>query len=134
MTAWADLRVSGARRGFREPIDVVANLCEKIAEEREDDAAFAVEFAYGSGVCRRRDGIHHRRAGGITSPPREHRHHPGIAGMLIVYGVAHNPAVAAVLLHQAIGLLVPLVGGGIAYMIIRRRLGLLRTRPSDDST
>jgi uncharacterized membrane protein YbhN (UPF0104 family) len=58
----------------------------------------------------------------------------GIAGMLIVYGVAHNPAVAAVLLHQAIGLLVPLVGGGIAYMIIRRRLGPLRTRPSDDST
>jgi uncharacterized membrane protein YbhN (UPF0104 family) len=57
----------------------------------------------------------------------------GIAGMLIVYGVAHNPAVAAVLLHQAIGLLVPLVGGGIAYVIIRRRLGPIRTRPSDGS-
>jgi uncharacterized membrane protein YbhN (UPF0104 family) len=47
----------------------------------------------------------------------------GIAGMLIVYGVHHNPAVAAVLLHQAIGLLVPLVGGAIAYLIIRRQLG-----------
>ncbi len=47
----------------------------------------------------------------------------GIAGMLIVYGVHHNPAVAAVLLHQAIGLLVPLVGGTIAYVIIRRQLG-----------
>ena len=47
----------------------------------------------------------------------------GIAGMLIVYGVHHNPAVAAVLLHQAIGLLVPLVGGAIAYFVIRRKLG-----------
>ncbi len=47
----------------------------------------------------------------------------GIAGMLIVYGVHHNPAVAAVLLHQAIGLVVPLVGGTIAYFVIRRKLG-----------
>ncbi len=43
--------------------------------------------------------------------------------MLVLYGVAHNAAVAAVLLHQAIGLLVPLTGGGIAYTILRRRLG-----------
>jgi len=47
----------------------------------------------------------------------------GIAGMLIVYGVAHNAAIAAVLLHQAIGLLVPLTGGGIAYAILRQRVG-----------
>jgi uncharacterized membrane protein YbhN (UPF0104 family) len=47
----------------------------------------------------------------------------GIAGMLIVYGVHHDPAVAAVLLHQAIGLLVPLAGGTVAYVIIRRQLG-----------
>jgi uncharacterized membrane protein YbhN (UPF0104 family) len=47
----------------------------------------------------------------------------GIAGMLILYGVAHNAAIAAVLLHQAIGLLVPLTGGGIAYAIRRRRVG-----------
>jgi len=47
----------------------------------------------------------------------------GVAGMLIVYGVDHNPAVAAVLLLQAIGLLVPLAGGAIAYIIIRRHLG-----------
>jgi len=46
----------------------------------------------------------------------------GIAGMLILYGVAHNAAIAAVLLHQAIGLLVPLTGGGIAYTILRRRV------------
>ena len=50
----------------------------------------------------------------------------GIAGMLIVYGVNHNPAVAAVLLHQAIGLLVPLTGGTISYAIIRRQLGPIR--------
>jgi len=47
----------------------------------------------------------------------------GMAGMLILYGVAHNAALAAVLLHQAIGLLVPVIGGGIAYTILRRRLG-----------
>jgi uncharacterized membrane protein YbhN (UPF0104 family) len=50
----------------------------------------------------------------------------GVAGMLIAYGVAHNAALAAVLLHQAIGLLVPLVGGAIAYTILRRRLGPIR--------
>lgn len=50
----------------------------------------------------------------------------GMAGMLIVYGVNANTAVAVVLLHQAIGLLVPLTGGVIAYAIIRHRLGPLR--------
>ena len=43
--------------------------------------------------------------------------------MLIIYGVHHNPAVAAVLLHQAIGLVVPLAGGSIAYLVIRREIG-----------
>ncbi len=47
----------------------------------------------------------------------------GIAAMLIVYGVSHNAAIAAVLLHQAVGLLVPLTGGAIAYAILRRRVG-----------
>ncbi len=32
----------------------------------------------------------------------------GMGGMLILYGVGHNVAIAAVLLHQAIGLLVPI--------------------------
>ncbi len=54
----------------------------------------------------------------------------GMAGMLILYGVAANPALAAVLLHQAIGLLVPLTGGAIAYTILRRRLGPLRINPA----
>ena len=55
----------------------------------------------------------------------------GIAGMLIVYGVDHNPAVAAVLLHQAIGLLVPLTGGAIAYATLRRQVGPIRLRAHD---
>jgi Lysylphosphatidylglycerol synthase TM region len=50
----------------------------------------------------------------------------GIAAMLIVYGVAHNPALAAVLLHQAVALLVPLIGGTVAYATLRRRFGPLR--------
>jgi len=56
----------------------------------------------------------------------------GVAGMLIAYGVAHNGALAAVLLHQAIGLLVPLVGGAIAYTILRRRLGPIRRPGAGD--
>jgi uncharacterized membrane protein YbhN (UPF0104 family) len=47
----------------------------------------------------------------------------GIVGMLIVFGVAHSPAIAAVLVYQSIGLLVPLVGGSIAYLLLRRHLG-----------
>ena len=55
----------------------------------------------------------------------------GISGMLILYGVAHNAAFAAVVLYEAIGLLVPLVGGGIAYLLLRRRFGPARTSASD---
>jgi uncharacterized membrane protein YbhN (UPF0104 family) len=58
----------------------------------------------------------------------------GMAGMLILYGVGHNAALAAVLLHQAIGLLVPLIGGGISYAILRRRLGPLRRNTSGKGT
>lgn len=47
----------------------------------------------------------------------------GMAGMLIVFGVEHNQAVAAVVLYQAIGYLVPLIGGGIAYLFLRREFG-----------
>ena len=56
----------------------------------------------------------------------------GMAGMLILYGVTSHAALAAVLLHQAIGLLVPLIGGAIAYTILRRRFGPLRPRPARD--
>ena len=51
----------------------------------------------------------------------------GIAGMLVLYGVAHNAAIAAVLLYEAIGLVVPLIGGGFAYLMLRRRFGPMQT-------
>jgi uncharacterized membrane protein YbhN (UPF0104 family) len=57
----------------------------------------------------------------------------GIAGMLVVYGVAHAPAIAAVLLYEAVGLLVPVAGGGVAYLLLRRRFGPMKTRGSDDA-
>lgn len=57
----------------------------------------------------------------------------GVAGMLILYGVAANTALAAVLVHQAIGLLVPLTGGTVAYAVLRRRLGPLHTHPGADA-
>jgi uncharacterized membrane protein YbhN (UPF0104 family) len=47
----------------------------------------------------------------------------GMAGMLIVFGVEHNEAVAAVVLYQAIGYLVPLIGGGIAYLFLHSEFG-----------
>ena len=50
----------------------------------------------------------------------------GMVGMLILYGVGHNAAVAAVLLYQAIGLLVPLIGGAIAYLFLRSKFGSLQ--------
>jgi uncharacterized membrane protein YbhN (UPF0104 family) len=46
----------------------------------------------------------------------------GMVGMLLLYGVGRNVAVAAVLLYQAVGLLVPFVGGGIAYLLLRRQI------------
>jgi uncharacterized membrane protein YbhN (UPF0104 family) len=57
----------------------------------------------------------------------------GIVGMLILYGVGRNAAVAAVVIYQAVGLLVPLVGGGIAYMLLRRSLGQLQSAEVDQS-
>jgi uncharacterized membrane protein YbhN (UPF0104 family) len=51
----------------------------------------------------------------------------GMVGMLILYGVAHGPAVVAVVLYQAIGLLVPIAGGGVAYLFLRGELGPIRT-------
>jgi len=50
----------------------------------------------------------------------------GMAGVFILYGVGHDPAISAVLLYQAVGLLVPLVGGAIAYTVIRRSLEPIR--------
>lgn len=46
--------------------------------------------------------------------------------MLIVCGVGRNPAIAAVLLYEAIGLIVPLAGGACAYLLLRRQFGPLQ--------
>jgi uncharacterized membrane protein YbhN (UPF0104 family) len=51
----------------------------------------------------------------------------GIAGMLILYGVGRSPAVAAVLVYEAVGLIVPLIGGAVAYLLLRRDFGPMRT-------
>jgi uncharacterized membrane protein YbhN (UPF0104 family) len=51
----------------------------------------------------------------------------GIAGMLILYGVGRSPAVAAVFIYEAVGLLVPLIGGAVAYLLLRREFGPMRT-------
>ena len=48
----------------------------------------------------------------------------GIAGMLILYGVNRYDALGAVLLYEAVGLLVPFVGGSISYLWLRRDLRL----------
>jgi uncharacterized membrane protein YbhN (UPF0104 family) len=55
----------------------------------------------------------------------------GIAGMLVLYGVARGPAVAAVLIYEAVGLLVPLIGGAVAYLLLRREFGPMRTVRGD---
>lgn len=47
----------------------------------------------------------------------------GMIGMFIVYGIHRNTAVAGVLIYQAVGLLVPLIGGAIAYLLLRRDFG-----------
>jgi uncharacterized membrane protein YbhN (UPF0104 family) len=46
----------------------------------------------------------------------------GMVGMFALYGVGRDTALAAVLLYQAVGLLVPLIGGAIAYVLLRREL------------
>ena len=49
----------------------------------------------------------------------------GMAAMLIAYGVDHSDAIAAVVLYQAIGFVVPLIGGAIAYVFLRGQFGPL---------
>lgn len=55
--------------------------------------------------------------------------------MLILYGIHHDAAVAAVVVYQAVSLLVPLVGGAIAYVALRRHLDplALTAAPADPS-
>ncbi len=57
----------------------------------------------------------------------------GMVGMLIVYHVHHDPALAAVLFYQAVGQIVPLAGGGVAYLFLRRDLGSMRAAALESS-
>lgn len=50
----------------------------------------------------------------------------GIAGSLMLYGARSSGAAGAAVLYGAIGLVVPLVGGVIAYLLLRRQLGAAR--------
>jgi uncharacterized membrane protein YbhN (UPF0104 family) len=50
----------------------------------------------------------------------------GIGGCLIIYGAKPNAAAGAAVFYGAIGLIVPLVGGVIAYLLLRRQLGSAR--------
>jgi uncharacterized membrane protein YbhN (UPF0104 family) len=58
----------------------------------------------------------------------------GIAGFLILYGAGHNAAVAAAVTYGAIGLIVPLVGGAIAYLFLRHELAGLSGAPAGSVT
>jgi uncharacterized membrane protein YbhN (UPF0104 family) len=58
----------------------------------------------------------------------------GMTGMLVVFGIDHNNAIAAVVLYQAIGFLVPLIGGGIAYLFLRREFGSMHDESDDEAT
>jgi uncharacterized membrane protein YbhN (UPF0104 family) len=58
----------------------------------------------------------------------------GIAGFLILYGAGHNAAVAAAVTYGAIGLIVPLVGGAIAYLFLRHELAGLAGAPAGSVT
>jgi uncharacterized membrane protein YbhN (UPF0104 family) len=51
-------------------------------------------------------------------------------GFLILYGVEHNAAVAAAVIYGAIGLIVPLIGGAISYLFLRREFAGLATAPA----
>jgi uncharacterized membrane protein YbhN (UPF0104 family) len=55
----------------------------------------------------------------------------GMVGMLTVYGVNGNDATAAVVLYQAIGYIVPLVGGGVSYLFLRRQFAAMGDDESD---
>jgi len=50
----------------------------------------------------------------------------GMVGMLVLYHVPHNDALAAVIVYQAIGQLVPLLGGAIAWVFLRFTIGPLK--------
>lgn len=52
----------------------------------------------------------------------------GIGGCLVLYGAGRNAAVGAAVIYGAIGLIVPFVGGIIAYMLLTHQLLDLRRK------
>ena len=50
----------------------------------------------------------------------------GLVGMLTLAGVSAPDAVAATLLYRLVAYWLPLPAGGIAYLLFRRRIGMLR--------
>jgi uncharacterized membrane protein YbhN (UPF0104 family) len=50
----------------------------------------------------------------------------GIGGCLILYGAGRNVAVGAAVVYGAIGLIVPFVGGLVAYLLLTREVRSLR--------
>jgi len=58
----------------------------------------------------------------------------GMAGMLILYGVKASIAVAAVVLYQAVVLIVPVIGGGVAFLLVRGRLHPVEGESADRSS
>jgi uncharacterized membrane protein YbhN (UPF0104 family) len=52
--------------------------------------------------------------------------------MLIAFNVDTSDAIAAVVLYQAIGLIVPLLGGGVSYLFLRREFGTLGEHVADE--
>jgi uncharacterized membrane protein YbhN (UPF0104 family) len=58
----------------------------------------------------------------------------GMAAMLVVFGTDKNEAVAAVILYQAIGYIVPLVGGGLSYVFLRRQFGAMGQDDDGDAS
>jgi hypothetical protein len=81
----------------------------------------------GAGVRGGYDGVHHRRAWRLGPAAGRDRGRWRVAGMLVLYGVGRNAAITAVLLYEAVGLLVPLIGGGLAYLFLRREFGPMKT-------
>ena len=57
----------------------------------------------------------------------------GIAGTLVLYGADANAAAGAAVLYGAVGLIVPFVGGVIAYLLLRREIAAARATHSADA-
>ena len=53
----------------------------------------------------------------------------GSSVLAMLYGVGRNAAIAAVILYEAVGLLVLSIGGALVYLFLRREFGPMKTAP-----